>query len=276
MATVTSALTPALGSRRADGLTVFVGGLHRSGTTPLTRCLAAHPEVSGFAGTGVPEDEGQHLQDVYPTARSLGGPGRFARNSHAHLTERSPLAVQRSAERLWRSWSQHWDLDRRVLVEKSPPNLLMTRFLHRLFPEAAFLLIMRHPVVVTLSTAKWAPRTPLPRLMDNWFAAHDIVREDLRHLPRALLISYEELVQQPEHTLAGVRELLSLASPIPHGILRSDRSTAYRDRWEAMGRSSNPLTRSTHAYILARYGRRAETYGYSLVDLERADTPAFS
>lgn len=273
---MTSAQITDLADRRTDRLTVFVGGLHRSGTTPLTRCLAAHPEVSGFAGTGVPEDEGQHLQDVYPTARSLGGPGRFARNPNAHLTERSPLAVASSAERLWRSWSPHWDLDRRVLVEKSPPNLLMTRFLHRLFPEAVFVLIMRHPVVVTLSTAKWARRTPLPRLMDNWFAAHDIVREDLRHLPRALLISYEELVREPEHTLAGVSELLGLASPISHGTLRSDRSAAYRDRWKAMGRSRNPATRSMHRYILARYGRRAAIYGYSLADLERAEAPAFS
>ena len=45
---------------------VFVGGLHRSGTSLVHRCLALHPAVSGFSGTGVPEDEGQHLQTVYP------------------------------------------------------------------------------------------------------------------------------------------------------------------------------------------------------------------
>ena len=32
----------------------------------LARMLAEHPEVSGFADTGAPADEGQHLQDVYP------------------------------------------------------------------------------------------------------------------------------------------------------------------------------------------------------------------
>jgi hypothetical protein len=37
---------------------LFVGGLHRGGTTPLARCLAAHPQVSGFRSTGVPADEG--------------------------------------------------------------------------------------------------------------------------------------------------------------------------------------------------------------------------
>ena len=108
---------------------VFVAGLHRSGTTPLARLLAAHPEISGFDGTGVKEDEGQHLQDVYPSARRYGGAGRFALDPRSHLTEESPLATPENATRLARQWSQHWDLDRRLLLEKSPPNLVMTRFL---------------------------------------------------------------------------------------------------------------------------------------------------
>src|SRR4051794_31204460 len=118
---------------RPEHQLLFVGGLHRSGTTPLARALSAHPEVSGFSNTGVPEDEGQHLQDVYPSAHLLGGPGRFARNSSAHLTESSGLATSESASRLWTSWAPYWDLNKRVLVEKTPSNLLMTRFLQRLF-----------------------------------------------------------------------------------------------------------------------------------------------
>jgi hypothetical protein len=80
---------------------VFVGGLHRSGTTLVARLLAAHPEASGFAGTGVPENEGQHLQDVYPPASRHGGPGRFALHPAAHLTESSPLVGPGARDRLW-------------------------------------------------------------------------------------------------------------------------------------------------------------------------------
>ena len=56
---------------------LFVGGLHRSGTSLVHRCLTRHPEVTGFSDTGVPEDEGQHLQTLYAPAYAHGGPGRF-------------------------------------------------------------------------------------------------------------------------------------------------------------------------------------------------------
>ena len=35
------------------------------------------------------------------------------------------------------TWSPYFDLDKRILVEKSPPNLLRFRFLQAAFPDAA-------------------------------------------------------------------------------------------------------------------------------------------
>ena len=198
----------------SDHRLVFVGGLHRSGTTPLARCLAAHPQVSGFAGTGVEEDEGQHLQDVYPPAMAHGGPGRFALAAAAHLTEHSPLLGADTAARLLASWRPHWDLARPVLVEKSPPNLLMTRFLQAAFADARFVMVVRHPAIVSLSTRKWARLRSLDALLDHWFAAHRLLEEDAAHLHRLLVVKYEHLVGAPERTLAelgqqaGVEELL--------------------------------------------------------------------
>ena len=35
-----------------------------------------------------------------------------------------------------------------VLVEKSPPNLVRTRFLQALFPDARQIVVTRHPIAV--------------------------------------------------------------------------------------------------------------------------------
>ena len=49
-----------------DHQLVFVGGLHRSGTTVLAEMIASARSASGLENTGVMMDEGQFLQDVYP------------------------------------------------------------------------------------------------------------------------------------------------------------------------------------------------------------------
>src|SRR5271170_7939594 len=107
-----------------DHTFIFVTGLHRSGTSPLHRCLSAHPSVSGFANTGIFEDEGQHLQTILPNGLEFGGPGRFGFHPDAHMTESHPLATPRTGERVFEQWKNHWDLSKPYLVEKSPPTLL--------------------------------------------------------------------------------------------------------------------------------------------------------
>src|SRR5689334_17879745 len=137
---------------------VFVGGLHRSGTTLLARAIARHPAVSGLEGTNVPEDEGEHVQSVYPDSWELGNVGRFGFAPDAHLTERSPLVTPANRDTLLSEWSRYWDLRRPVLLEKSPPNMLKLRFLQALFPRSRAIVILRHPLVVTCAHLKWRPR----------------------------------------------------------------------------------------------------------------------
>ena len=146
---------------------VFLAGLHRSGTTLLARLLAAHPQVSGFSGTGAPADEGQHLQRVYPSDHEYGRPGRFGFAPEMHLTESSPLLSEESARTLWEEWSPHWDLSSSMLLEKSPPNLLKTRFLQALFPASSFVVVVRHPIPVSLATARWRRTRRFHRLLSQ-------------------------------------------------------------------------------------------------------------
>ncbi len=171
---------------------VFVGGLHRSGTSVLHRLLRSHPQVSGFQQTGVPEDEGQHLQTVFAPARKHGGPGRFAFDAAAHLTEASRLVSARNRDRLLCQWGPYWDWTKRVLAEKSPPNLIRARFLQALFPRARFVFIVRHPIAVSLATVKMAQAT-VQELASHWCHAHRLFLDDLPLVRDALVIRYEDL-----------------------------------------------------------------------------------
>ncbi len=88
---------------------IFLCGLHRSGTSPLFRILREHPQISGFFNTGVPEDEGQHLQTVFPAAKVYEGPGRFGFAREAHLTDESGLVMAENRQKLFAEWSKYWD-----------------------------------------------------------------------------------------------------------------------------------------------------------------------
>jgi hypothetical protein len=83
---------------------VFICDLHRSGTSLLGRNIARMENCTGFKDTGVIEDDGQFLQDVYPTAMTYGGAGRFGFDSRAHLTETSALFTPANAARLHATW----------------------------------------------------------------------------------------------------------------------------------------------------------------------------
>lgn len=254
-----------------DRLLVFVTGLHRSGTTLLATSLARHPDVSGLTGTGAKEDEGQHLQDVVPPARAYGGAGRFALDPRAHLTEESPLATRENADRLFTQWARYWDLDRPVLVEKSPPTIVRTRYFQALFPEARFVVSVRHPVVAALSTRKWRRGVRLTALVEHWLAAHETLLADLPHLRAVHVVKYEHLVADPSGALREVGAFLGLSAPVPSDAVRADRSDAYVEAWRRLARSSVPWRRAEHRRLVAAYEDRVRRFGYSLTDLSLAE-----
>lgn len=260
-----------------DNRLVFIGGLHRSGTSQLHETLGTHPEVSAFRNTGVPHDEGQHLQDVFPTARSHGGPGRFAFDPAAHLTESSPLASVESAERLFAQWSRHWDLRRRVLVEKSPPNLIRTRFLQQLFPDARFVIIVRHPLVTALATTKLATTRSMRRtlrrasLLDSlqhWVVAHRLFLTDLPHIEKVRVLRWEDLCRDPDGTLHDLGTFIGLDNDFRMPVL--DRAVdqryvrSWQDRLDTAKRSRHSVARVAAAVF--SHEEEVARFGYSLRD----------
>ena len=250
---------------------VFVGGLHRSVTTPLGRVLADHPCVSGLVHTGVQEDEGQHLQRVYPAARVHGGPGRFALDPRSHLTEESPLLGPTTAQELWAAWAPYWqDPASPLLVEKSPPNMVMGRFLQAAFPGSALVVIVRHPVVVALSTYKWrrlASRhwwrhATIHQMIAHWFAACDWLTQDAPHLQRLRVLRYEDLLAEPERELAQIQDLLGLEQPFTSDLLHHGHSDRYEQRWHDLART--PWGAWVRRRVREDFAERAAAFGYDV------------
>ena len=238
--------------------TTFLGGLHRSGTTLLASLMAGHPQISGFRDTGAPEDEGQHLQTVCPVDEHHGGPGRFAFTAAAHMTESSPFAAPGPARRLREQWERYWDLTRPVLLEKSPPNLLRFRFLQEVFPNSKFILVMRHPVPVTLSTLRWAPALTPRHLVEHWLHAHDIAFQDLPYLRDSMIVRYESLIERPAETMAEVATFLGLSADFETGHVDPRINQDYFDRWRRL------TTGGGTAGEVAALEDAVNTFGYSL------------
>jgi hypothetical protein len=217
--------------------------------------------VSGFRETGAKEDEGQFLQSVYSPGHVYGGPGRFAFHPAARLTEDSSLVSDANRRQLIQEWSRFWDLDKPVLIEKSPPNVVRTRFLQALFPRAAFVVLVRHPVPVALATQKWS-RTSLSSLLDHWLVSHTILREDKVHLERVLTLRFEDFIRNPHDTLGVVLRFLELDAFDFSGDIRADANERYFRRWKRRD-AKWPYRR----LLDRKFESRVNDFGYSLRDL---------
>ena len=127
-------------------------------------------------------------QRVFPPDDALGGPGFFAYNPLAHLTEESELVSEQSAAQLEEEWGVHWDQDAPLVLEKSPSSLLRMRFLQALYPDAYFVVILRHPLANAYATHAWGlahggkgslpPDAPVG-FVEHWLHAHQILEADL-------------------------------------------------------------------------------------------------
>jgi hypothetical protein len=250
---------------------VFVCGLHRSGTSVLFRALRDHPEVSGFQGTASPEDEGMHLQSVFPPSGRYGGAGAFGFHPEAHLTEASLLVTEANRQKLFSEWSRYWDLGKTYLLEKSPPNLIRTRFLQAMFPNSYFIIMMRHPLAVSYATQKWYRRYRInwrgfPRIFEHWLVCHELFREDRKRLQRVFVVKYEEFVADPYRWVGDMYHFLGLKDFSMSQEIMSGVNNRYFNLWRKS--LSGIVSGRRNRKIVERFEGRVRCFGYSLTDLD--------
>lgn len=241
---------------------VFIGGLHRSGTSLLHEILRCHPDMSGFSETGVPEDEGQHLQKVYPPAKAFGGPGRFGFDKASFMDEGHPLATPENGARLYEQWRPWWDTSKSVLLEKSPPNLVRTRFLQQLFPGSRFIILLRHPVAVAYATRKWCHNS-IPDLVEHNLRCYERFLEDMPKLKQVLVLRYEEFVQNPEEHIGKIFDWLGVARVTFPQQVRSDINARYLAKWRKDCRRLKGYKMKIQC-LFRRFQKRSAVFGYSI------------
>lgn len=112
----------------------FIVGFPRSGTTLLDTLLMGHPDVC--------VTEEKPMLDA--VARSIGGYEKLAKLDDAELDTLRNLYFAKAAEHVP-------DLGGRILVDKQPFAMVEAPLIHRLFPNAKFLFVHRHPCDVVLS-----------------------------------------------------------------------------------------------------------------------------
>jgi Sulfotransferase family len=245
---------------------VFICGLHRSGTSLLGRNIARMENCTGFKDTGVIEDEGQFLQDVYPTGKVYGGAGKFGFDSRAHLTEASELITPENAVRLRQSWERHWDQSKAIRVEKTPGNLLKTRFLQAVFPNCYFVVVRRHPVPVSMANQRWkVSLAPLHNLFEHWLHCHMVFDEDRKHLKHVYELSYEDYVRDPDKYHEEIAAFIGtrvLENPLEQ--VTGAYNQKYFNRWSDL--LNHSLFKRYYRYVAVKYEPRFTKYGYSLAN----------
>lgn len=188
---------------------VFIAGLHRTGTSLLSRIIASHPEVSAIENAPVPENEGCYLQGAIPHTALHGRPGRYAIDPRERHEEDSCYNCLETRQRLMADWAPWFDEDKPWWLEKSPVNLTRMRLYQQLFPTSQFIVILRHPQMMAAALAKWVDDDP-GALVNYALDAYEDVAKDCEYLHSILLLRYEDLVAEPDAVRRACYSFLSL------------------------------------------------------------------
>ena len=196
------------GAPSTEASPIFIVGFPRSGTTLLEQMLDAHPGLRSM-------DERAFLQKVI---QKMQDSGEYSYPEDLHRLGPSELEVLRAT---------YWESVRGVLklepgerlVDKNPLNIMRLPIVHRIFPNARFILALRHPCDVLLSNYMQSFRAPAFQVLCSSFERlargyNDAMEFWVRHAalfkPAAIELRYEDLLEDFEAQTRRISEHLGL------------------------------------------------------------------
>ncbi len=261
---------------------LFVIGAPRSGTTMLTRMLGAHPAILGG-----PEP---HL--LTPLAH-LGIWGNVDKAPYDHVlaAESQQLFVSklpRGEQDYWAACRAYCDVlygqslagsGKSICLDKTPAYTLILPFMMKVFPDARYVVLTRHPAAIFSSFAN--------SFFNGDFAAAQAYNPILnRYVPAMaaflrqeqvpfMHLRYEDLVGAPESAFEALCEYIG----VPYVPAAIDYGTGAPAAAGGLGdplgvqRHSRPSTESLHTWaseLAADPGKRAFVEGL-IASLDPAD-----
>ena len=198
---------PQLKAPEASQSPVFVVGFPRSGTTLLEQMLDAHPRLQSM-------DERPFMNQLANQLDDIG----------IEIPRDLRELVQRDCDELRKGYvilacgkvPRRWDAR---LVDKNPLNMSWLPMIHRIFPQAKFVFVLRHPCDVLLScylqNFAAAPLIAACRSLEHLAHAYVAAMENwLYHVslfqPDVFVSRYEDLVADTPAQTRRIAEFLEL------------------------------------------------------------------
>jgi Flp pilus assembly protein TadD len=191
---------------------VFIVGFPRSGTTLLEQMLDAHPRLQSM-------DENPFFNRL---SDQLAEQDIFVPHDMYRLGQRDCDELRkRYLAMVCDTIPRRWDTQ---IVDKNPLNMLWLPLIHRLFPNARFILALRHPCDVILScymqnfrsSVLAAACSSLQNLATSYVAS---MQSWLHHAalfgPQVLSVRNEDIVADVEGQAARIAAFLDLGDASP-------------------------------------------------------------
>ena len=254
---------------------IFIIGAMGSGTTLLRLMLDSHEHIA------IPHETG--FMRAYNAMRFIPfkWTGRRWARRMGWSDEELDAEVSAFFDRIFRRYADEHGARR--WGEKTPLHAWHITAMQRLFPDAQFVAIVRHPGASTVSNMRRFHHG-VRKMTFHWGRYNREITRQVAHFPdRFVLLRYEDLVLDTERVL---RELLEwLGEPWSDRVLEHHVVQAEREHQRVEGKSRpdravdpsrihswvETVKKEDRKVIRRRLGRLAEFYGYSMAEPTRID-----
>jgi len=166
------------------------------GSTLLTEIISTSKNVSCNNNIGL--REGQHL----PKAHDL----LFTKN-------RWDPNKEIDWNRIKKIWSKYWDRSKSILLEKSPPNICRANDIDKAFSNSKYICLVRDPYAQIQSNIR-RYNTDIEVATEKYISYLKFQKNNIENLENTLVISYEELADNPLKTKEKISSFLPLLMDI--------------------------------------------------------------